>query len=615
MTGGFLTVEDVNSILLKNENTNVFHEINTANITDTYDFDDVKYDFCTVSREKTGNDYNYTFKIENEFWKGGYYITDVEDAYVDVEATWDENSKILSFTSSENAVKLYLYLTTLLYYDFELQQLRWKLTSIPKVKANNLPMGISSDFQSTDSDWKFCFEILDGSEIDYEMNVWVGGSTTTSVYGDGETLFFYFNPSGLRYYEGLLEFEYKNTNYIIIIPSFSLFPLSSSTSNLLLGKVNEFIFEYPSFSINHNARLSCIVKYLDKTIETYCENKFLFTTVNLDLSGIYDLTDLIVSVYIPAYDFEYKFNFTCSIPLISNSVSALRRECGVNGSSIVYVRNNFNFGTLNCSIKHDMSLIGNNNTNFNLNNRSLVVEEGVTAKFKGINFVGGSPAIIQKKGSHVELEDCTFNHCSASDYNNLGSCVYCDVDTESLNVPDDFVTVIDNCVFTDNHSCILHSGKLTVTNCKYHNTDSTYLNKYNVAFLYQTDGRATLKYNIFDIDYDTDSLCSNEEDIGFAQALIQCGLTARINGADSTQLLEDNKLPFSDNVYQNASHIFAKYYYPQIEACVYVSPELDKEDKAVCYCVSGENWVYKQNVQITRASWNSQNEIRKITWE
>ncbi|MBR0471077.1 MAG: hypothetical protein IJI98_00080, partial [Methanosphaera sp.] len=244
-----------------------------------------------------------------------------------------------------------------------------------------------------------------------------------------------------------------------------------------------------------------------------------------------------------------------------------------------------------------------------------IIIEGVKFIFDNIYFVNGYTAITQKKVKEFILENCSFTNCQSTNYNNLGSCIYCDVDIESLNNPNDFITVIDNCTFIDNQNCILSGGRLTVTNSRLHNTDVDYIDKHNVAFLYQTDGNATLKYNIFDLDYDTDELCSNEQNIGFAQALIQIGTTARVNGATSTQLLEDNKLPFSDNVYQNASHIFAKYYYPQIESCVYTSPILDKEDKAVCYVVTGENWIWKQNVQVTRASWDSQNEIRKITWE
>ena len=140
------------------------------------------------------------------------------------------------------------------------------------------------------------------------------------------------------------------------------------------------------------------------------------------------------------------------------------------------------------------------------------------------------------------------------------------------------------------------------------------MNTKNVAFLYQTDGTANITESIFDIDYDTDNLCSNHVDIGYAQALIKIGETATINGATITDISKDDSLPFTSNPYRNQSHVFVKYYYPSIESCVYTSPVLGREDINVCYAVSNLNWIFKQNTQVTRAEWETENRIRKINW-
>ena len=112
-SGSFLTVEDVNSILYEYGCVSVFHEIDTSLITDEYDFDGIKYDFCTVSRETDGSSYDYTFKIENAIWTGGYYILDGNGDYIDSDASYDSTTKVLSITADTNSIKLILELNNL----------------------------------------------------------------------------------------------------------------------------------------------------------------------------------------------------------------------------------------------------------------------------------------------------------------------------------------------------------------------------------------------------------------------------------------------------------------------------------------------------------------------
>ena len=146
------------------------------------------------------------------------------------------------------------------------------------------------------------------------------------------------------------------------------------------------------------------------------------------------------------------------------------------------------------------------------------------------------------------------------------------------------------------------------------NNNINYIDKNNPSFLYQVDGTAIIQNSIFDMDYNVNTICTNEENIGFGQTLLKCGDTAIINGADKTTLIND-RLPFFNPPYGNLSHIYAKYYYLQIEDCVCVSPEFGMEDKAVCYCVSDDDHIFKQGAQITRIDSNNQNELRKIVWD
>ena len=245
---------------------------------------------------------------------------------------------------------------------------------------------------------------------------------------------------------------------------------------------------------------------------------------------------------------------------------------------------------------------------------SFNVAANCTFKINDVNVNGGNPVVLQAKDSKVDLTGCSFVNAGNTRYNNLGSVISCDIDIDSLEVLDDFTTNIIECTFINNHNCILHGGSLTVTDCKYHNTDMDYVDINNAAFLYQVDGDANIVNSVFDIDYGEDT-SFEEENIMYGQALFMCGETAIINNADYINLSTDNNVNWSNAPYNNRSHIYCKYYYPQIEEIVYSSPTLDKEDKAICYCVSGKDWIFKENVQVTRESWESQNTIRKIIWE
>ena len=89
------------------------------------------------------------------------------------------------------------------------------------------------------------------------------------------------------------------------------------------------------------------------------------------------------------------------------------------------------------------------------------------------------------------------------------------------------------------------------------------------------------------------------------------GETAQIN-SDSHKNYTDNISTFTNN---NQCHLFVKYYYPKIESCVYSSPVIGKENKALCYSASGVNWVFKENIRVTRASSNNENTNQPFNWE
>jgi hypothetical protein len=261
-----------------------------------------------------------------------------------------------------------------------------------------------------------------------------------------------------------------------------------------------------------------------------------------------------------------------------------------------------------------LKIIGNNQVlDFDSTGGFIVYD--CSFSIENLKILNGNTSIRQRDNSKVNLVNVTFENCISQNYNNLGSCIFCENDVENLEIENDFETILDNCNFKNNTNCIFHGGQLTVNNCRLHNTDLEYADKDNVAFLYQTDGNAIIKGSLFDLDYTENTLCSNQSNIGLAQALVLCGETAIINNADYEMLRNDDSLPFYDVPYSNQTHLFAKYYYPQLETCVYSSPILNREDKNCCHAVTDLDWVFKNNTQITRADSDAENEIRKIVWE
>ena len=290
----------------------------------------------------------------------------------------------------------------------------------------------------------------------------------------------------------------------------------------------------------------------------------------------------------------------------------LKTACQTNGVKLIKLGADITC-TSDIPIKHSIKILGNDKI-LDLNEHSIILDEDVMFNAEKLTFHNGDTAIVQAKNTTLELTGCVFTNCVSTNHNNLGSCIYCDIDIESLEVENDFITLLTECGFSNNHSAIFHGGGLTIKNCTFHNNDLTYADENNPGFIYPTDGTLNITGSIFDIDYTANTLCSGEKNMGFAQCILMAGENAIINNSTHEQLSTNDALSFFGEGYNNRSHVFAKYYYPQVSTCVYTSPVINREDKSMCWCVSGIDYVFWTNVQITRASWNTQNETRKITW-
>ena len=570
---GFLTVEDINTIDI-NTFVNEFFVVDTSLI-GTDEFSEVQYDFVKVSHTVSGDNHYFSFDISNSLWTGRFSWFNGDVVYPgSVEIV---NNKLIITTTYDN-IQLYLYLCS--YHDN---------FSILKCTGFFIPID------------KYILVTKD------ELG------TRKSIKK--------INPMGQRAssYTIMNLGLYRGDNSFLMILLKKTDLVFNFNNNCLAGKINHIPFgvdqKYlPGGSMVDDTPLNMEIVYGDAVLPVTYDDDIEDYCFDLDLTNKLDTNSVKVSLKVTSNTYVNNGVFDIIIPCeyvtIGNEVDLMTQLA----LGIKVLKLDADLGlTSNIQISSDVIVYGEDNK-LTLNNHSIILNEGVKLILENAELNIGSPAIIQKENSILELTKVKFTNNIAADYNNLGSCIFCDVDLESLSVDSDFTTRINDCTFINNHSAIFHGGQLTVDNCKYLNNDLTYVDKDNPAFLYQTDGDAEITNSIFDIDYQDNTLCENQINIGFAQALIRCGLTATINTATHESLQEDNKLPFFEN-YRNQSHVFAKYYYPQIETCVFTSPVEDKENESICYCVTGTDWVYKTNAVVTRADWQSENTINKIDWE
>lgn len=566
------TLEDSNNTLFGFGSSSVYHALDTSNI-GTEEFADVKIDFAIVNHSISSNTHTFTFQIFNVGWSGGYYILDKNGGYVNSDANVSYNSatNTITYTTSDDHVTLVLYCTSF--------RGTFSFTRLTK-KAIDLTDSIIALNDSKVKTIKY-LNLADNTE----------GTAT------------YTQSEGVNQYLGFVWLcFYKKTDFQF-----------NCTQNLIVGKVNKVylgtLSDYlPNGGLSGNAVLKMTVKSKSNSYDVSYDsvkNDYYF---NVDLTGVASLNRIRFSLYVheSTYISESVTEFVLDTGYqeVSNFTQLLNAIESDN-ISMVQLENDITFVS-DVTVSKDIYIYGNSNTLL-LNGHGLVISENVTFKSDNIAFAKGDTAILQKENSIVELDNAIFAFNSSTKYNNLGSCIFCEVDFDNLDIITDFKTRLTNVTFYNNHSCLLHGGELAVDNCIFLNNNTDYIDANNVAFLYQVDGNASITNSAFDINYDTEKLCADESNIGFAQALLKIGLTAVVNGQTHKDYVVNNNLNFFIKSYNNHSHVFCKYYYPQIEACVFTSPAVNRDSDSICYCASETNWVYKQNVQISRATWGSEN--------
>ena len=130
------TLEDINTVEMKNGFLNDFHTIDTGLIPKPT-YTNVYYDFVKITHSTSANKHNFVFKVYNNAWTGGYYVLDENDNYLSITGTCTsyDDYKEISFTNIDyDDIKLVLYLSDIC-TDFKCQRLTWRPTNLSFIQG------------------------------------------------------------------------------------------------------------------------------------------------------------------------------------------------------------------------------------------------------------------------------------------------------------------------------------------------------------------------------------------------------------------------------------------------------------------------------------------------
>lgn len=578
-----LTLEDVNTINL--DYVNEYCVIDTSKI-GTDEFNNVLYDFCKISHSIDGDEHTFTFEVRNSLWDGGYYILDKNTNYINNNA--DYNDKTISFSTTNENIYLILYMCSFA-PEFEFRQ----LTQVLGIHSID-PVGMFEIYKN---------EINTNKQIPYTnlVDESIGRVSKRITEGVNDVLDQYCIFTVIK---SDLEYALDDTDLLVgIINKVHL----HVDEEYLPYIDSEHLPRGALVDDNPDARLDIIVNYngleipaiYDETIDDYCFD--LDLTDKMDKNPI----ELTLKIYESKYVNEIiaKHNMPCHYPVADNFTTL--QSLITMGSEAIELSSDITF-TDNLTLPQNLYLIGND-YEINLSEHSVFIDD-VNCKMVDLNFRNGNPVFVQGENSKLVVQNCSFNNASIND-EYKGSVI------STLN-GENIVSELKGCSILNCHHSIYHHGTLVIDSCKVrYNIFNASVDTGYPAFLTMYDGTCDIANSIFDIDYLTDELCSDEIDIKFAESLIAFGEDTVFNGFATDKLSADNSLPFFDSQYNNQSHIYCKYYYPAIEGCVIISPTIDNEDKSVCHTILGNDWIFKNNVQVTRADTGAENNNRKINWE
>lgn len=542
----FLTLEDINTILLQYKNRPFWNE--TVIVTsDATDFTNQHFNYLKVSRAKSGDNYVFTIQVENELRTGNYYFLDSDDNWI--SATYSDG--IITVTSPTKDITVYCELWVNSTTQTSFHNVEWIIEEYtPKKLFKGGRYTLTFTLKPVNENFT-----CNGKTFQIRTSNATCSNNKISINYNFENYtptVFYVSYDGVRYDTPIIVNKKIN--------------VAAVANDLTVGKVNTFTLESQSSNL---------------LVESDYPVTNTGKDVSLDLTGKSDLKPVTLTVH-TLTDTDYvagtqTFNVTCNYQQISNAteLTSLFTNGGIGELTDHISLDN------NVTINKNVHLKGNGYRIENGSN-SIIVAENKRFKVEHVRFLWGNPTILQKANSTVEASDCIFQAAGYSGNNKLGTVIKCDIDLDSLNITDDFTTIITDSEIVDNFYCtILHGGTLVLSNTF---VRAKVLESEYPYCLYQVDGEAEITNCSFRHNYEY----RVPYDCLFNPAIFCIGETAIINHGSYADYGRNDVTGFLNN---NTSTIDVTYPYTLIGEDITLQTE-----NGYCHMVSGVDYLFKTNV-------------------
>lgn len=555
----FLTVEDINTALLKYEKINLWQHIQINQGVGHY-----YYDFIDCNTTKSNDVYTHLIKVNNDLWTGRFYLSVGDWNYTVV----DDNT--IQITTNEPVLDIYFqiggYTTTrkVCYLPFRI-------------------LDIEQEFYTLNKPLDFHFKLE--TAINY-FDVAYGGwdwEEIITVNVNDNYLNLHIEDNRLISYLKISEKGNADDYYLIYIKQDkainALFPVNQ---DLILGEINTVNFLYVGDDETppvDRFEIICDYPVSDITGNSFkldLSNKF--DTNNVQIK--YKLTDDVDYDCIP-FEKEYsvKYNTVSDVTGLNSffdkqgKVLTVSNEITLNKSLYVY---------------NDMVITGENAV-IDCNGYNIIIDGELT--IDGVTFRNSPRIFIQNNNSKLTIKNCTFTGNGFGV--NVGGVVFCNYSDEN-----NIHTVISNSRFINNNSCIFHTGELTVMDCYFEVNDEfkhEEINVNNVFGIYQTSGELKFNNNEVYFDLTNNYYTVNKINIGFKQAILNIGESAIVNGNSTDKLLVNNNTFLQTNKITTTS----KYYRDDVSSNVTVT-SVNTSNSNYLWIIENYDYIFRTNTEINR---------------
>ena len=555
----FLTVEDINTALLKYEKINLWHHIQINQGVGHY-----YYDFIDCSTTKSNNTYTHLIKVNNDLWTGRFYLSAGDWSYTVV----DNNT--IQITTTKPVLDIYF-------------QIGGYTTGKKVCYVPFRILDIEQEFYTPNKPLDIRFKLE--TAINYFDVTYIGWDWTETITVNINDNYLDLHIVDNRLISHLKISEKGNADdyYVIQIKQDksinALFPVDQ---DLILGEINTVNFIYVGDDETPPVNLFEIIS--DYPISDITGNSF-----KLDLTDKFDTNNVQIKYKINediTYDcIPFEKDYTVKYNTVSD-VTGLNSFFDKQGR-VLTVSNEI---TLNKSlyVYNDMVITGENAV-IDCNGYNIIVNGELT--IDGVTFRNSPRIFIQNNNSKLTIKNCTFIDNGFGV--NVGGVVFCNYSDEN-----EIQTIISNSRFINNNSCIFHTGELTVMDCYFEVNDEfkhEEIDVNNVFGIYQTSGELKFNNNEVYFDLTNDYYTVNRINIGFKQAILNIGESAIVNGNSTDKLLINNNTFLQNNKITTTS----KYYRDDVSSNVNINP-INTSNSNYLWIIENYDYIFRTNTEINR---------------